>query len=1098
MNRTHPLEDRLNRFTARWRRLLWVRGLAASAGWCVALLTAAAVCDYLWRSDDSTVRMMLAAVAAVGTSGAVYRFLYLPLRGNWSPSEAAAVIEQRVPALRNRLRTAVEFLTTRENEPHAGSAALRRAAVEDAAAAAARFEWDDLLDRRPVIRAVGLFAAAAAAVLVLAVLWPRTTAVAALRLLQPWSGPAWPRQTELRFGAVPSRVARGETFEVEITAASGTRLPRSLRVWTRESDGRTAGAEYDEMLSVAGSTAVWRRPNVQSSFAFRIEGGDDRSMPWHEVAVVPPVQITSLSIRLDPPEYSKLPTSEATAMVRALFGTSVTVSASVDRPVSSATLVWPGVGPIAAAIDTSGRQLAFPARGLVLRVQESGPYWFDLIDSDGVECRRQQRGEVIVVRDEPPQVRIEQPQMPAAVVAGAVLPVRIAAQDDLGLRRIGLHAERSAGSGGTTANTVAREPGDSLPADGAAASSNGTKPQSATSPPARAIEPRWIWHADGDTAIDGAVRSRSERISQGDAAGQDRRRTVEVRLPTADFQLAPGDELLLAASAEDWLGQRQTGETVRVAVISEEQWAQRIGIRLAALAGELQRALRMQQACRSEVLALQRRLAADAVSTETIERLEAAEAAQRQVRRALVEENDSAAAIVRALRDDVGSLERNRPPLADQLRGVGEAIDRIDRLIGGQITPSLIGAAKSLDSGGTGGADVPSAVGLLSRAADAQAEVVALLQSEIERLARNEQTRRAQAELSDLSDRQRRLWERTRKLGADTVGRSTAELPPSRRRQLAELSEEQQELARRFEQLIETLDRSGDVGDAARRAKETVRESQTLGTADHLRHAATAISENRLGQAAERQEKAAADLAHLAALLADRPLARPDANAVGRGAEQAAALKQWLVRLRERQRQCTEAAESLFGLGKGDGSATTAQRRAALAAEQQQLADELRRADGPERLSPAARAIAAMLADRMTAIAEAIKGDRPGVWIVARQREVLELMSQLIDVAEQAAAGGAFSIDAAEGGAVETGGQPRRTSALSSADVLMIVHWQRDLAARTSRLDQAIAGGTPTAEQKAEMTALAAEQSRLNAAVAEMLRQAAATSAANE
>lgn len=1085
MDRMHPLEERLNRFTARWRRLLWVRGLCAAAGWCVFLLSAASVCDYLWRSDDSTVRVLLAAVVVIGTSAAVYRFLYLPLRGDWSPAAAAAVIELRVPALRHRLRSAVEFLSARPDDPWCGSESLRRAAVEDAAAAAARFEWNDLLDQRPVLRAVGLFAVAASVVLFAALLWPRTAAVAALRLLQPWAGPAWPRQTELRLGAVPSRVARGETFEVEITAASGTRLPGALRVWIRQRGDEADGAEYDELLSVAGDSAVWRRPNVQHSFAFRVEGGDDRSMPWHEVEVVAPVQIVSVSIRLEPPEYSKLGPSEATAMVRSLAGTAVRIAASVDRPVSKAMLFWPGAEPVAAAIDASGTRLTFPAGAASLFVRESGPYWFDLIDADGVECRKQQRGEVIAVRDEPPQVRIEDPQTPAAVVAGAVLPVRVTAQDDLGLRRIGLHAQRAVA--GTEANA-----GDSAPEADAAATRTGAEPPPAPDRPLPAVEPQWIWRADGEAA-DGPGRTPSTGEVVADAAGNDRRRTVELRLPTADFGLSPGDELVLSALAEDRLGQRQTSESVRVVIISDEQWAQRIGIRLAALAGELQRALRMQQACRSEVLALQRRLASDSAAAETVERLEAADAAQRQVRRVVGAPGEGAAAIVRALLDDAGGLDRHRPLLAERLRAVGEAIDRIDRLIDGRIAPWLIGAAKALDSGGASGSDRRTAAGLLSRAADAQAEVIALLQAEVDRLARDEQTRRAEAELTDIADRQRRLWKRTRKLGAETVGLSAAELPPSRRRELADLHEEQRELARRFEQLIEALDRANDAGDAARRAKEAARESRVRGTADHLRQAAAAIAENRLGQAADRQEKAASDIDRLAALLADRAAARPGETAAGRGAE-AAALKQWLARLRERQRQCLEAAESLFAAAEAGGSSPAfAERRAALAAEQQQLADELRRADAVGGLSAAAQTLASMLADRMAVVAEAIRSDRPGAWIVARQREILDLMSRLIDVAEQAAAGGAFNVDAADAGAAGPAGQPRRSATLSSADLLLIVEWQRDLAARTSRLDEMIGGRTPTNEQKAAMAALAAEQARLNEAAADMLRRAAET-----
>lgn len=1084
MDRTHPLEDRLNRFSARWRRLLWVRGSAAAAGCGAALFLAASLCDYLWRSDDATARILLAAAAALGTAWALYRFLVVPLRRDWSAAAAAAVIEQKVPALRHRLLSAVEFLSTRADDLRYGSEALRRAAVEDAASAAAQAELSELFDRRPVVRAVGLFAAAAAAVLLLVFLWPRTAAVAALRLLQPWAGPAWPRQTELCLGAAPNRVARGATFEVEITAASGTRLPGSLRVWVRDLGDETGGAAYDEPLSAVGGVAVWRRLNVQHSFAFRVEGGDDRSMPWREVEVVAPVQIVSVSIRLDPPEYSGLASIEATALVRSLAGTAARVSATVDRPVSAALLHWPGTEPVAAAIDSGGTRLTFPAGTAALRVLESGPYWFDLIDADGVECLKQQRGEVIAVRDEPPQVRIEQPQTPATVVAGAALPVRVAAQDDLGLRRIGLRVERSAAAG-TGSDGSALESSDAAPnADGLRRPSAG--------PPEAAAEPRWIWTADGAAASNGPNRPPQARTSVADPAGNDRRRTVEFRLATADFALSPGDELLLSAVAEDGLGQRQTSEPVRVAIISEEQWTQRIGIRLAALAGELQRGLRMQQACRSEVLALQRRLAADPAAAGMIERLEAADAAQRQVRRAVADPSDGAAAIVRSLLDDAGGLDRHRPMLAEELRAVGEAIDRIDRLIGGQIAPSLIGAAKAIEATEKTMPDVQTAGGLLNRAADAQAEVIALLQAQVDALARDEQTRRAEAEVSEMAQRQRRLWERTRRLGAETVGRSAAELPPGRQRELAELGDEQRELARRFEQLIEAMERQGNGSDAAQRAKEAARQARARGTIDLLRQAAAAIGENRLGQAADRQENAAADMDRLAALLADRPRPRPDETAAGRGAEQAAALKQWLALLRERQEKCLEAAESLFGsAASGVSTAVAAERRAALAAEQQRLADELLRADATKGMSAAAQAVASLLAERMSAIAAALNGDRPGAWIVARQREVLALMARLIDVAEQAAVGGAFNVDASEGGAAETGGQRQRTAALSSADVLLMLELQRDLAARTNRLDQSIGGRTPSSEQRAEMASLASEQARLNEMAVEMLRRAA-------
>ena len=62
-----------------------------------------------------------------------------------------------------------------------------------------------------------------------------------------------------------------------------------------------------EPMTRAGDMLVARRENIQQSFGFRAEGGDDDTMPWHWVEVVDAPKLESLKMTVHPPAYTGLP-----------------------------------------------------------------------------------------------------------------------------------------------------------------------------------------------------------------------------------------------------------------------------------------------------------------------------------------------------------------------------------------------------------------------------------------------------------------------------------------------------------------------------------------------------------------------------------------------------------------------------------------------------------------------------------------------------------------------------------------------------------------------------------------------------------------------
>ncbi|HEX4149819.1 MAG TPA: hypothetical protein VHY20_12560, partial [Pirellulales bacterium] len=156
---SHQLEQQLARIRRRVRVLLVAYAVAWVAGSLLAAVLVFALADYVVHFEDRGIRLMCSLMVLNLTLWSAMRFLWPALRVRFSDVELALRIERRFPQLADRLASTIQFLRQREDDPLAGSAALRREVIAETAGAVEPLNLSDVVDPRP-IRRVLLVAAA--------------------------------------------------------------------------------------------------------------------------------------------------------------------------------------------------------------------------------------------------------------------------------------------------------------------------------------------------------------------------------------------------------------------------------------------------------------------------------------------------------------------------------------------------------------------------------------------------------------------------------------------------------------------------------------------------------------------------------------------------------------------------------------------------------------------------------------------------------------------------------------------------------------------------------------------------------------------------
>lgn len=833
----HALQLKLTSLRARVRRLLVVYGASWTVGLALVGTLACCLLDYVLRFQDHGVRAIVSCAWLAFLGWSAWRFAGRCFAARLSDVDLALKVERSMPALRDRLASSLEFLEESEDDPLAGSAALRRQVISQTAAAAETLDFSRLTQAQPARRAAMACAALAAVVAAMAVLNPAATSVALARLVAPWGATAWPQANNLSFDKSVERLATGSTFEVEVIDEAGAPLPDDVHIRLRFAGD--ASREVIETVPWIDDRLVLRKENVTRAFDYAVEGGDHRTLEWHSLQIVEPPMIDDMQVVLHSPSYTGWAPRAGEPSLRALVGTRVEFKARTTKALRSARVAFQGGASIAANLADDGFGFTLPATGddaIDFVVSKSGTYAFDLQGDEGYPSGPGAGYEIRALEDAPPAVALEQPRAHGHVTAQASVVIRVRVADDLAVRRVSLVYSRSDKSDQPPAEVVLFE--------GPAAwqSAADSLPEPNPNP-----EPRYIDH----------------------------------RLDLAPLELPAGAELTILAAATDYRPQSADTQPKRLTVVPLADLLELLARRQDAILNELARLLTLERECRAQVDEIEGQLArVGSLRPQDVDRMKSAAANQRQVDRGLVGETEGVAMAIAALLEDLADNRIDSPELQRRMEELRDEIARLARdhlpNIDRELTSGLK-EAQILQREAAAGSTVDHAsVGKSLQAAGAsQDETIRTLEALLGDLADFDNYRRFHREVGQLARDQKQLADRTADLARQTLGRTPQDLEPQQQSDLAGLCDRQTQLAGQFEKIQQRMQQYSEkesmpdapAPDALKDALDHARQRNIGG---QMRQTAQQVASNRVDKARRQQSEIGEDLQEMLDILANR------------------------------------------------------------------------------------------------------------------------------------------------------------------------------------------------------------------------------------
>ena len=428
----HPLHTRLRSLGRRVRAI----GALAGLGWGLVALGLVALAG-AW-SDlvfELTPAWRLAALVASATVGA--GLAAWAARRIWREAEPEVLAGRldRVAEARGEIVSGVSLLRDgRERSPT--SAGLARIAIDRAELLTKSVPGSRVAPSKPAVvssLAVGLLAVAVGA---LVVLLPRLALAQWLRFSDPFGD--HPPYSPLVFTIDPGdvKVIYGQGVEIRATV-EGAPVDRLELVL--ESAGTS---NVDRLPMFPEGEGRWRAAvaNVTDSGTFLVRARRARS-PKHRIDVITVPRLTGVRFRVTPPAYTRRSASEGPLPKEGLAGlpgAKVEVWASSNRPLASGTLraVHPrGATSLPLTPTPDGAREVSGS----FEIREEGKIEVNVRDVAGQGSPEPFSGQVVLLRDERPFVRIVEPREVSFATPDVMLPVVLAAEDDYGIARIQLY-----------------------------------------------------------------------------------------------------------------------------------------------------------------------------------------------------------------------------------------------------------------------------------------------------------------------------------------------------------------------------------------------------------------------------------------------------------------------------------------------------------------------------------------------------------------------------------------------------------------------------------------------------------------------------------
>ena len=638
---------RISALRGRIRRLLATYGLARVAALFIGILLLAGWADWAVHLA-SPIRLLEFLGTIVALSWSIRKFFLKPLLANFDDLALALKIEDRWPGLQDRLASAVEFLELPTDQKTSDNASpeLRKRVIEQAYAEVESIDFTQAIDHRPARQSLKFLGIAAAIALFSVGLGPQSTKLAMLRFFNPLGGPEWPKATQLKWLEATPKVALGEPWSLVVKVEDGYTIPSSAVAEFTFADGEKA---EEPLRVVDGGEFRGRLESVTQSFKVRVRAGDDLTEIKPVEAVTPP-RLADLKIQVQPPAYTGLPAitlAPGSAQIRAVEGSMITVTAKASKTLSSASLKWSDSAqkPPTIQLDTARQNLSssWPATaGTGISI--------DLTDTEGFTSKDQGRLDQQVVPDTAPRVVLEDPATDRDITPQAVVPLKIDLEDDFGIAQVKMKYTVSNGSG---------DPGEPL------------------------VKPLW-------TSVPGQAMVKKNKVSD--------------RWDLSPLSLAPGSMITLMIEANDFktpngpnIGKSRE---IRLRVVTAQEAARQMEDQRREIREETERVLAMHKQANRPVDEATRTLAQtkDQIPDAAKQELANAEQVQKQVGERLNNPADGLARKVDRFMQDLDNLKLQNPEAADQMKGLREALAKLEQGPVPQAEQAINRANRALDN----------------------------------------------------------------------------------------------------------------------------------------------------------------------------------------------------------------------------------------------------------------------------------------------------------------------------------------------------------------------------------------------------------------
>ncbi len=431
----------IRRVRSRWRTRRLLLGLAALVAAAAAVLGISSAGLDALRYEPWAVRGLSAAVWLLA-AGAVWRFLWRPLRSKVSDEQVALYIEEHDPTLCEAVVSGVE-LGKRVGGPDGAaegadvrgiSPELTRLVIVDAAKHLETLGAGKLVEKSGLRRAGGALAGMAGAAVVLSLLAPEGIRRGASLLLTPWADIAAANPYRVFVEPEGAAVAVGADRWIEARLEGFT----AERVDLRTRGGAAAAWESTPMV-LDPESGTFRRllVGIPEATDYFVDAEGVRSPVFRiEVEHVP--QVSRISLRYRYPAHTGLSPREVEdgGDIAAVAGTMVDLT------------VWPTLSGVTGALrrepgaretaltperDSSGAAARLTAS---LGIDTSGSYRIALAGPDGVLRTASRDYAIEVLEDLPPLVRFLRPGRDLQASPVEEVFTEVQAEDDYAVDRL--------------------------------------------------------------------------------------------------------------------------------------------------------------------------------------------------------------------------------------------------------------------------------------------------------------------------------------------------------------------------------------------------------------------------------------------------------------------------------------------------------------------------------------------------------------------------------------------------------------------------------------------------------------------------------------